>query len=141
MRGNQGSDPEKVLADTINYLVESKKYQTYQDPDEWCPFFEAMQVLLGQIVGKTAKLDGVILQLQEKLVDLQTNNKGLQVQVQSLTKEKSKCEEDIRRFEVENGTLVKRQREMRDKLMQYEKGLSQLDSLERMYKDIKIQME
>ena len=30
---------------------------------------------------------------------------------------------------------------MRDKLMQYERGLSQLDNLERMYKDIKIQME
>jgi hypothetical protein len=124
MRGNQGSDPEKVLVDTINYMVESKKYQAYHDPEEWSPFFEAMQVLLGQIVAKTAKLDGVILQLQEKLVDLQTNNKGLQVQVHTLTKEKTKCEEDIKRFEIENSGLIKRQREMRDKLLQYEKGLS-----------------
>ena len=46
MKNNQGSDPEKVLADTINYFVESKKYQTYCDPDEWSPFFEAMQHLL-----------------------------------------------------------------------------------------------
>ena len=89
-------------------------------------------------MAKTAKLDGVILQLQEKLVDMQTSNKGLQVQVYTLTKEKAKCEEDIKRFEVENSSLVKRNREMRDKLLQCEKGLSQLDNLERMYKDIKI---
>lgn len=74
-------------------------------------------------------------------MDVQTTNRGLQIQVLQLTREKGKFEEDIRRFEGENTTLVKNQREMRNKLMQYEKGLSQLDNLERMYKDIKIQME
>jgi hypothetical protein len=46
MRSNQGNDPEKVLADTINYMVESKKFMTYHEPEEWSPFFEAMQLLL-----------------------------------------------------------------------------------------------
>lgn len=124
MKNNQGSDPEKVLADTINYFVESKKYQTYCDPDEWSPFFEAMQHLLQQILGKTAKQDAFILQLQEKLVDYQTNNRSLQGQLLQVNREKAKCEEDIRRFEAENSSMVKKHREMREQLMQCEKGLS-----------------
>lgn len=72
---------------------------------------------------------------------MQTTNRGLQVQVSQLTKEKTKCEEDIKKFEGENSNLIKNQREMRNQIMQYQKGLSQLDNLERMYKDIKIQME
>jgi archaellum component FlaC len=39
-------------------------------------------------------------------------------------REKTKCEEDIRRFEAENSSMVKKHREMREQLMQCEKGLS-----------------
>ena len=57
-------------------------------------------------------------------MDYQTNNRSLQGQLLQVNREKAKCEEDIRRFEAENSSMVKKQREMREQLMQCEKGLS-----------------
>lgn len=38
-------------------MVESRKYKAYTNVEEWLPFFQAMQKILGKITTRTAKLE------------------------------------------------------------------------------------
>lgn len=74
-------------------------------------------------------------------MDLLAQNKALTLQVDTSNSEKAKLEEEIKRFEGESAKMVRCLREYKEKLIQCDKGLRELDSLERMYKEIKIQLD
>ena len=42
-------DPERVLSEIVDYIVENKKYQLYRNPEDLLPFFQSMQELSSKI--------------------------------------------------------------------------------------------
>lgn len=39
MRNCKGEEPERVLSEVIDYIVDGKKYQLYKNTDDLLPFF------------------------------------------------------------------------------------------------------
>jgi hypothetical protein len=42
-------DPERILTEIVDYIVENKKYQLYKNPEDLLPFFQSMQLLNSKI--------------------------------------------------------------------------------------------
>ena len=50
-------DPEVVLQDVITEMLDTRKYRSYTNPEEWKPFFTAMNLIVKQICKKQTRLE------------------------------------------------------------------------------------
>lgn len=50
MRNCKGEDPERILVEIIDYIVDCKKYQLYKNTEDLLPFFQSMQDLNSKIL-------------------------------------------------------------------------------------------
>jgi hypothetical protein len=57
MRNCKGDDPERILIEVIDYIVDCKKYQLYKNTEDLLPFFQSMQDLNTKILQKTQALE------------------------------------------------------------------------------------
>jgi hypothetical protein len=51
------ADPESVLLDIVNDMIDNRKYRAYTMSEEWVPFFTAMQKITKQICKKQGRLE------------------------------------------------------------------------------------
>lgn len=59
-------DPEIVLQDIVNDILDNRKYRSYTDPEEWLPFFQGMANIVKQISKKNDKIEKESKQLKQK---------------------------------------------------------------------------
>ncbi len=116
-------DPERVLTEIVDYIVENKKYQLYKTTEDLLPFFQSMQLLNTKIISKTANLE-TSLRLQ-KDANLGTSTQLLESQskLSNTTQRLTELETYLAKLENDNKQLNLKSQDMRAKLLQYERGL------------------
>lgn len=116
-------DPERVLTEIVDYIVENKKYQLYKNAEDLLPFFQSMQLLNSKILSKTANLETSLRLQKDDNLGTSTQLLESQSKLSNTTQRLTEVETYLAKLEHDNKQLNLKSQDMRTKLLQYERGL------------------
>ena len=133
-------DPEIVMKDLVDDMVDNKKYINYTDPDEWLPFFSSMQNLVKQICRQSDLQQKNYKSLKSKFEEQSTEKELIEAKFSSQQADLDKVQLDYEKLASDTKKLVSVEKLFNELKQKYKVMDRDLEQKTRLIADIKPQL-